>query len=167
MGVIWKDVDGYPDYEVSIYGEVYSKKKEDVLVLQENPKGYYIATLYNEDGPRQVSVHRLVANAFIPNPENKPQINHINGFKRDNRIDNLEWCTPQENMRHAFDTGLGKHAGGTPKIRVRVVETGKVYDSIGDCARAINGNSSHIASSLRGSRKHQTHHGLHFERVDD
>lgn len=163
----WALIDDYPEYEISIYGEVYSKRKRDVLIPQTNPGGYYTVTLYNENGPKIFTIHRLVANAFIPNPFNKPQINHINGFKRDNRLDNLEWCTAEENMQHAFQTGLGKHAGGTPKIKVRIVETGEVFDSIRECARTIKGNAGHIASSLRGDKKYQTHHGFHFEKVGE
>ena len=151
---IWKTIEDYPEYEVSIYGEIYSKRKQECLIPQNNPRGYSIVTLYNENGPQQLSVHRLVANAFIPNPNDKPQINHKDGYKRNNRDSNLEWCTPKENMRHAFKKGLGKHAGGTPKKKVRIVETGEIFESISDCAKAINGN-----------KKYQTHHGLHFEEV--
>ena len=162
----WKEIEGYPNYEVSIYGEVYSKKKGDVLEPQNNTHGYYVVTLYDNNIPKMHTVHRLVAKAFIPNPFNKNEINHINGNKKDNRVSNLEWCTSSENKKHAFKNGLAKHHGGSPRIKVRVIETGKEYNSILECANDINGNIGHIASILRGEKKYKSHHGLHFERIN-
>ena len=72
--------------------------------------GYYYVNLYKNGTPRHYYVHRLIAEAFIPNPNNKPEINHKNGVKTDNRIANLEYCTAKENVIHAYKTKLNKRA---------------------------------------------------------
>lgn len=80
----------------------------------DNGKNQYRAvSLPTKDGQLRLGIHRAVAEAFIPNPENKPQINHKNGLKNDNRVSNLEWVTASENIHHAFDTGLN---GGARRI---------------------------------------------------
>lgn len=71
--------------------------------------GYYGMCLKDGRTSKNVYIHRLVASAFVPNPDNKPQVNHINGNKLDNRAENLEWVTPQENTVHAWKTGLHGH----------------------------------------------------------
>lgn len=110
---VWKDVVGYEGlYRVSNIGRVMSYDK--MVISGQGAKRFYPAALlselkntdgyrhngfYKDNTCRSRMIHRLVALAFIPNPANKPQINHINGIKTDNRVENLEWCTRSENIR--------------------------------------------------------------------
>lgn len=122
---IWKPTNVLGQlYEVSNTGRVRSvdrviksKLGKDILregrVLKTNiTKGYVQAVLIARDERHQEKVHRLVAMAFIPNPDGKEFINHINGVKHDNRVENLEWCTKSENTAHAHRTGLIKTMKG-------------------------------------------------------
>ncbi|PEI42608.1 HNH endonuclease [Bacillus pseudomycoides] len=122
---LWKPISGYEGiYEVSSLGRVRSldrvivdyrgiEKSVGGKILKPGVtnKGYYIVSLNSVDKRHTLTVHRLVANAFIPNLDNKPQVNHINGIKTDNRICNLEWLTNEENMKHAINNGLANKGG--------------------------------------------------------
>ena len=96
------------DYFVTEDGRVFSKRKFNSLTELKLSKGGHQGYLKVRVGDKNMFVHRLVAIAYIPNPENKETVNHINGLKDDNRLENLEWCTRSENSKHAYDIGLHK-----------------------------------------------------------
>lgn len=122
MKEIWKQIEGYENlYEVSNLGRVRSVErpsrnkrnkngviKGKILKPGSNPVGYVIVSLYRDKKQKFFQVHRLVAKAFIPNVMNKEQVNHIDGNKKNNNINNLEWATRSENMKHAIENGLFK-----------------------------------------------------------
>ena len=109
MNEIWKDIDGFNgEYAVSNTGLVKSRKfhKERILRPNKDRYGYLIVRLCMNGKEYKRKIHRLVATAFIQNPQELPQINHKDGDKTNNNVENLEWCTAKDNLKHALDTGL-------------------------------------------------------------
>ena len=152
------------NYMISTSGDIKRIGRE-VNHCVRNKNGYLVTDLY-EDGKRTtVRVHRAVAEAFIPNPENKPEVNHKDGNKMNNRVENLEWVTKSENALHAYKTGLMKPSSniGRKGKPFRIVETGEVFSTLMECEKAINGNNRHISDCLHGKQK--THRGYHFEYI--
>ena len=107
---VWKDIEGYEGiYQVSNYGKAKSLRAKKKLLHQYiEGHGYLRVVLYKNRTPKRILVHRLVACAFIHNPEGKLTVNHIDGNKQNNGVWNLEWATMSENSKHAFKTGLKK-----------------------------------------------------------
>lgn len=171
---IWKDIQGYEGrYKISNTGKVKSIQRQvsngtglvtlptRILKQGTSHKGYPIAYLSKNAKSKTVRIHRLVAKAFIPNPDNKPQINHIDGDKTNNNVSNLEWVTNSENQLHAYEMGLNYVTGraGKPKrpviqIDIETGERVKEYPSIAEAARTIGvASSSNIGQCCRGEKK--------------
>ena len=144
----WKPIEGYNgDYLISNHGRVRSLKchKDRLMPLTKQRKGYYYVMLWdsNEQKATCRRVNRLVAQAFIPNPDNLPEVNHIDGNKANNHVSNLEWCTRSHNVKHSFDTGLKQPHYLTDEERehLRVINTGKVLS---------NEHKAKISTTLKG-----------------
>lgn len=111
MNEEWKLIEGASRYSVSNQGQVvsrcYAPERQKKLSVQGS--GYFQCEIWNDDGSHyKPLVHRLVATAFIPNPDELPEVNHLDGNKLNNRVSNLEWCSRSSNQLHAFATGLSK-----------------------------------------------------------
>ncbi len=108
---IWKDVKGYEGlYKISSYGRVQSIKTEKYISVHKMKIGYFGVGLWKENKTKYFTIHRLLAIHFIPNPENKKEVNHIDSNRSNFELANLEWATPSENMKHAFDSGHVKNS---------------------------------------------------------
>lgn len=140
---VWKDIKDYEGlYQISNLGRVKSLKyrksnKERILILNGAAKhGYYMVGLCKNHKRKYVTVHRLVAEAFIPNPDNKPQINHKDENRRNNCVDNLEWVTAKENLNYgSHNEKMTYTMHKVLSNQVLCVETGLVYNSMKEAAR--------------------------------
>ena len=104
---IWKDVKGFEEkYEISSYGRLRNKKTNRILKMTNQYGNYFSVILYDENHKKSTKMHRLVAETFIPNPNNYLYVNHKDLNKQNNRVDNLEWCTQSENVKHALNNGV-------------------------------------------------------------
>lgn len=182
---IWKDVVGYEGlYQVSNLGNVRGlpivtnfgerKKKHGLRLLKpaESKRGYYIVTLFKDGKGKTIPIHRLIADTFIPNPENKPCVDHINTNKLDNRVENLRWVTYKENANNVLSL---RHQSGAIKKRWRnggfddrnnltyrkVAQFTKdgvfirEYESIVEAARALQIDESSIRKVCAGDNPHR------------
>ena len=165
----WKDIKGYEGrYQVSNLGRVKSLPKKmgngvgymtDTKILHPstNHNGYCIVNLCKNRVCTFKQVHRLVAEAFIVNTDKKAQVNHINGLKTDNRVENLEWCTQSENQLHRHRV-LSHKPYGKPVI---CIEKNETYSSTREAARQFGIDCSAIGKCCRGRRK--TAGGYHWK----
>ena len=156
---MWKTI--FERYEVSDDGVIRNKESKKILKTFINDKGYEIVSLWLNGKDKKFRVHRLVADAFISNPENKAQINHIDGNKLNNHADNLEWSTYSENISHRYySLGLGLMR------KVRCIETGVVYNSQKEAERMTGINAANISSCCTHRPKYITAGGYHWEFAD-
>ena len=158
----WREVVGHPKYEVSNMGRVRRANTKDIIPGSRNNKGYWRFDLC-ENGKRfALHGHRAVAEAFIPNEENKTTVNHINGDKTDNRVVNLEWNTQKENSKHAFTT-LGKRPPNCKPIIC--VETGEVFDSAAEASKTMSVSEPSIIRVAAHQKNRNTCKGFHWEYI--
>lgn len=167
MQEIWKNIEFYESYyQVSNLGNVkslprivpfrnsYRIIKEKLLKVRKEKNGYQIVSFYINGVEIKKKVHRLVAEAFIKNKKNKPQVNHIDGNKMNNAIDNLEWVTAKENVIHSYKNNL--QAKNRPKKIIINYSTGIFYNGINDLLDSFDFKKSTIMSKLNGQRKNDT-----------
>lgn len=147
----WKYIDKQKEYQVSSFGIV--KKNGEIIKPTKHKKGYLIVSIHG----KAKLVHRLVAEAFITNEENKPTVNHIDGNKENNNVTNLEWNTYTENNRHAIKKGLRT---GNGKIARKISQYDKegnlirLWDNIMEIREKTNYKDTFVAKSCNGSRKY-------------
>lgn len=158
---IWKDIAGYEGlYKISNFGRI--KNKENKIKAQSPQNGgYLVVHLYNHGSHKAKTVHRLVASTFIPNDDEKSEVNHIDGDKRNNKIENLEWVTPKENQCHSRII-LGNICGRKNK-KIKCVETGEMFLSTGEASRSKGIAQSDICRCANKTRGRKSAGGYHWE----
>lgn len=169
----WKNITGYGSlYKISNAGEIMRIEPARgttsgyIFTPCKDAKGYLRTRLKNENGiTSTVKVHRLVAKTFIDNPNNYPQVNHRNGIKTDNRVENLEWCDNSINIKHSFDTlnrpkaykgKFGADHNRSIPVKAKNIDTGEIKDFIGinEAARQLKTNSAAIWRVKKGEYRH-------------
>lgn len=176
-GEIWNPLVSYEGlYEVSNFGRVKSLKRQVgtimfpsvLLVILDGSHGYSHVSLSKEGCRKRVMVHRLVAMAFIPNPENKPHVNHLDSNRKNNHVDNLEWCNQKENMQHALKHGNFSHEHRQKKISQYDLNGNFIrdYDSIKEATLKYNLTRGQINRRIKFEGENQIVAGFIWKYAD-
>lgn len=160
----WKNINEFPQYSVSDDGRVRNNKTGKILTQNPDTNGYLSVGLCRDGKQTTKRVHRLVAEAFIPNPLNLHDINHKDGNKNNNHKLNLEYCTRSYNMIHSYRV-LGNGTRATVRNGVLCIETSEVYPTVEAAAKAVGRSSMAIRKCLYGRTK--TAAGKHWRDVYD
>lgn len=146
------DVVGISGYGITPDGKVWSYKRNKFLSPTSDRSGYLYVGLMDNGVRKYKKIHRLVAEAFIPNPENKPTVNHKNEIKYDNRVENLEWMTYAENVRYSQSKKIGQYT--KDGVLVRTWKSSSEAKDVGGFCR------ENISNCCLGKPKHKTHRGF-------
>ena len=171
MKEVWRKIDNF-EYEISNLGNVKSLRN-NIILKPDIRSGYYSVNLYNQGKRNRQLIHRLVATYFLPNPENKPQVDHINTVRLDNRVENLRWVTAKETINNPFSIEKHKvpHSEkwkknmhlAQKKKAVLCVEKNIVYEGLCEAGRQTGVPYPNIIQVLNGLRK--TAGGFHWKAV--
>jgi len=167
----WKVVEGYSNYKISNFGRIINKNNQ-ILKMNKNVSGYTQIAISNNNIRKTLLIHRLVAQAFIPEVEGKTHVNHIDGNKQNNRATNLEWVTPSENMKHAISTGINIGNKGNPQseemkesnsitfskpvlqLDLETMEIIKEFKNSIEASKEVNTTYTSILNNCRGESNH-------------
>lgn len=175
MNEIWKEIAGYEGYfEVSNLGNFRSKNRRvryktqgfrnypgKSLLTETIVEGYQRIVLMKEGKRKRFMCHRLVAQEFVPNLENKPFVNHINGIRSDNRAENLEWVTQSENEIHSYSILGNSMRGKTYPKKVRCISSGHISNSMSEVIRDLG--TGCIEGLKKAIKANRPYHGFYFE----
>lgn len=148
----------FENYLVDKEGRVYDVSNRLYLKQHLSKKGYLIVSLKISNKRVTYIVHRLIAETFVSNPYNKPQVNHIDGNKQNNNISNLEWNTVKENIRHAWANGLTDNTNASESLKKKIIDvsTNVVYDSLTEASNTFGIKLTTLSMMLRGNNKNRT-----------
>lgn len=160
---IFVNIYGFPNYQVSNYGNVKNVITNKILKPGDNGQGYLYVNLINGKTRKREYVHRLVAKAFLPNFNNYPIVNHKDENSKNNHVDNLEWCSVKYNNNYGsaqLKRKINAHKMGT---KIKCVETGIIYPTIRDAARDMYIANNNILSAIK---RNGTCAGYHWQLID-
>lgn len=164
---IWKIIEDYPNYSVSTFGRVKNNRNNHILTHGVNTSGYPSLRISNSSGRKTFRVHRLVATAFIENPDKKEEVNHKDEVKTNNYVENLEWLTRSENF--IYGTGQDRAAEAREKAIIQLdkktSEQVAIFDSISDACFSIGiepSSGGNIGKVAKGERKSAYGYGWRF-----
>ena len=163
---MWKKIDEFPSYSICESGRVRNDNTKVVKSPSFGSRGYPVVSLYKNGKLYLRTIHILLARTFIPNPENKPQVNHIDGDKLNYSLENLEWVTSKENMEHARRTGLHTSDGDKRVAQIDCFgNVVNVFKSVSEASRKTGISRGNIGGVARGNTRAKTAGGFKWKYI--